>query len=200
MVNIFIGLICVGVGSLYSFLGYALARILLPILGFFTGVALVLLTFGSGIFANIVGFALGLGIAWLAYFFLPARMIVVGVAISLSMFTTIMATLSFSREAIVAVVLGMAVLLGAVAMLSFLRKYVIITATALAGASIITTGILFLIPDLIPPGSISVGQVLIAHRQFPTIVFLLWIPLAVIGILGQYRHFKEAKELERDEA
>lgn len=199
VVNIFIGLICIGTGALFSFLGYLLSRILLPILAFFSGLIVISL-FAEGLINTILGVAVGLGLAWLSYFFLPVRMIMTGLALGLLLPGVLMGALSFSPEVIAFVAAIAAIIFGSIALLPFIRKYIIIAATALAGASLITVGILYVIPNLIPPGSVSVGQVLLAFSDFPLIVFIIWIPVAALGLIYQYRTFRDTESMEEDEA
>lgn len=187
-------------GLAFCFLGYRVFLVLLPIWGFFAGFWLgaqaIALLLGSGFLATTtsfaVGFAVGLVFAVLSYLFFVVGVAIVAGAIGAALGTGLMAALGFDTGLLVTLVGLVSAIVVAVVTLWFnIQKYVIIVATALAGANLIVLSPLLLfgqvtLDELEAAGS-SIGPIL----RDSWFWLIIWMALAVFGVVVQIRANRE---------
>jgi Domain of unknown function (DUF4203) len=193
----FFALLCAGLiamlfGLAVCFVGYRFFIILLPIWGFFFGLAFGAQTmqalFGTGAFATVtswvVGFIVGGVFAVLSYLFYAVAVAVIagslGYALTVGLLTGIGMNMNF-----IVWVIGMAVAI-ALIFVTFrfnLQKWVIVVATAVLGAATIagTIGLMFN-----PAASMLENPVKAVLATSPLLAILA-IVLAIAGIVVQAR-------------
>jgi hypothetical protein len=193
----FLEVACVGVlallfGLAVCFAGYRLFLMLLPIWGFFVGFAVgagvVTALFGQGFLSTVTGwvsgFAVGLVFAVLSYFFY-----IVGVALFSGSVGYALGAglvhLFFPNSLLIAFIVGIvgALIVIALTLALNLQKVVIVTVTAIGGASAVLTSVLLFLGriQLADLGGNPVQPVL----RDSIFWFIIWIVLAAIGFGSQ---------------
>lgn len=190
------------IGLMFLFFGYPMFRILLPIWGFFAGVAIgvqgMQSIVGDGFIGLSMGFVLGLVfgavLAALAYFMYTLAVYLFGITVGYVIGSGLVMALGFNQgflSALVGVVVGIvfAVLFANMKM----PKYLIIFLTGAAGAMGVIMG-LFALFGAVPavPQSLALTSYLVSGSFFWVI---LWVVLAAIGILFQYALTQAVAEL-----
>lgn len=187
--SILIGIIAIIVGAIYTFLGYNLFRILLPIWGLFAGAAIgwtgTTQAFGTGFVATIIAIIIAILIALifaaLSWFFYSLAIVILGASLGYSLSIAILNSLGIDFV-ITNVMVGIvgAIILGTLAYAYNIRKYIVVLLTATAGASLIVVGLLVLL------GRVEVAELQHAQILNPIIKerFLWWSVWAVLAILG----------------
>lgn len=182
--QIVVGLLALLVGLAFTFVGYQLFLILLPVWGFFAGfffgAEVVSIVFGTGFLADVTGFVVGLifgvlfAIAsylwyWLAVTVLGAS---VGYAVGIGVAGFLGITGNFN------VVIGILVAIGFALLAIWLRlpKYLAILLTGIGGAFSAVGGVAVLLGK-IPTSAIASGS-------FGVVTDLSWIWLAAAVILA----------------
>jgi hypothetical protein len=197
------GALLLFLGGVVAFGGYRLFLVLLPIYGFFFGLAFgahsVQALFGDGFLSTtsswVVGFFVGLLFALLSYLFW-----IVAVAIAAgSLGYTLVASLFSLFDAdldvlvwIVGVAVGIVFAIGAVVL--NLQKAIVIVATALAGAWAIVGTFLFLFEPTTPEAIAEGGAKMILDDH--PLWFLIFAVVAVFGMVFQFR-VNRGYEIER---
>ena len=193
-------LMCAGLigsmfGLLLAFAGYRLFLVLLPIWGFFFGLALGADTmqalFGAGFLATVtswvVGFVVGAIFAALSYFFYMFAVAVVAGSLGYVVSAAILYAIGLNPGFLVWIV-NMIVAV-AVIFVTFrfnLQKWVIIIATSILGAGVVFGTFLML---FYPVANFMENPVRLALQASP-LLMILFIVLAVAGIVVQYRQNK----------
>jgi hypothetical protein len=169
---------------------------MLPIWGFFGGLWLgaytVTLIFGTGFLSTVTGLVVGIVVgligAVLSYLFYLAGVVIVAGALGGALGSGVMSALGFEPGLIMAIVtiISALVAVGLTLVLN-LQKYVIIILTAIAGAALVVLS-----------GMLAFGQVTVVELQvggnllqpiFQGSWFwgLVWLVLAVVGVVVQIR-------------
>ena len=151
MKDILIGVLAIGIGTLLCFAGYVVARITLPIWGFFVG----FLMGASGVsdalnsqflgttLGIVVGLVMGLVFGLLAYFFFSLAIVLLGASLGYWLGTGFITMIGFDKgflSATVGITLGVA--FAVLAIIINAPKYYLIIATSLSGAVAIVGGVL----------------------------------------------------------
>ena len=190
-------------GSLIAFAGYRLFLILLPIYGFFFGLAFgahtVQALFGDGFLSTttswVVGFFAGLLFALLSYLFWAFAVAVVagslGYALVAGFFSLFGADLDVLVW-IVGVVVG--TVFGIAALVLNLQKAIVIVATAFVGAWTIVGTFLFLFTSATPKSIAESGAKMVLDDH--PLWFLIFAVVAALGMIFQFR-INRNYEIER---
>ena len=149
--DILFGILAIGIGGLLLFSGYRLARILLPLWGFFAGFTIGAAGAADALGQNFLGTTMGIVIglvfgvvfALFAYFFYSLAVVLLGASLGYWLGTGFMALLGLDKgflSATVGIVIGVVFALLAIGF--NVAKYLLIALTALAGAVAVVNGIL----------------------------------------------------------
>ena len=196
----FFTLMCAGLigsmfGLLLAFAGYRLFLVLLPIWGFFFGLALGADTmqalFGAGFLATVtswvVGFVVGAIFALLSYLFYMFAVAVVAGSLGYVVSAAILYGIGLNPGFLVWIInMIVAVVFIFVTIRFNLQKWVIIIATSILGAGVVFGTFLML---FYPVANFMENPVRLALQASP-LLMLLFIVLAVAGIVVQYRQNK----------
>lgn len=193
MRDVLFGLLAIAAGGLFCFAGFAAFRIVIPLWGAFVGFAL-----GAGIVAAadegflrtglswLVGLAVALVFALLAYLFYEIAVVLATASIGIALGTTLMVALGIDwtwAVAIVAVAGG--ILLAVLAVAVNLPLVLLIVLSAFGGASAITTGLMLLF------GTIDTAD--FDHDRVTAEAgdhwwwYVVYLGLAVAGVVTQVR-------------
>jgi hypothetical protein len=170
----FAGIIAVLVGLAVCFLGYRLFRLLLPLAGLVFGFALgaLLVPAGQWLPAIIIGLAVGIFFALLAWLFWSAAVIMGGAMLGLGFGWTVGAAFFAPGPLPAAIALAFGILFGV--LFAVLRKPAIMLSTAAWGAATCVYGLGLLAPYFR------------LDRRPHLIATLVIIALAVAGFFVQY--------------
>lgn len=197
-VAIFAGL----VGLAFCFFGYQLFRIILPIWAFFiglwAGMEAVSGLFGAGFLSGslglIVGFGFGLLLACIAYFVYSLAVVIFGATVGFALGQGFILLFGFDKGPLswtVGVIV--AVVFAGLFVLAKFPKIFIIILTAFAGAMVVISGVLMLF-GVVPDAPMWFGLTsAIVHNSF--LWSLVWIVLAVLGMVFQYALSEEKEAL-----
>jgi hypothetical protein len=186
------GLIGILFGLALCFAGYRLFLILLPIWGFFFGLALGAQTiqaiFGQAFLATItswvVGFIVGGIFAVLAYLFYIAAVAIIAGALGYTTVVGILLAIGLQMGFIVWLIGIVAGVLLAIVTLRFnLAKWIIIIATSVLGAATIVGAILMM---FVPAAQILENPVRAVLNASP-LTAILFIVVAVLGVIAQIK-------------
>ena len=171
--------------------------------GFWLGAYAVSLILGTGFLATttglVVGFVVGIIGAVLSYLFYMVGVLIIAGAFGGALGSGIMSALGFDPGLIMAIVTIVSALVAAgLTLLLNLQKYVIIVLTAMAGAVLVVLA-----------GMLVFGQVTVADLQaggnFIQPIFqgswfwgIVWLVLAVVGVVVQIRANRTYVFHERD--
>jgi hypothetical protein len=196
LATITLALFAVLLGAAFLLAGYRFFLVMLPIWGFFGGLWLgaytVALIFGTGFLATTTGLVVGVVVgiigAVLSYLFYLVGVVIIAAALGGTLGSGIMGALGFDPGLVTAIVAIVSALVAvALTLLLNLQKYVIIVLTAIAGAALVVLS-----------GMLVFGQVTVADLQaggnllqpiFQGSWFwgLVWLVLAVVGVVVQIR-------------
>lgn len=190
--DIIVGLLAIAAGLAFCFRGYLLMRLVIPIWGFFVGFAL-----GAGMIAAvtdraflgtvlawIVGLALGLLFAFIAYTYYAVAIVLAMASIGYLLGTALMVALDVEWNwLIVTVGIIVGLLLAVAAIVGDLPTTLLTVLTAMGGATAIVGGIMLLVNrlDVEDLGDDAVTSTINASWGW----WLLYLVLAVAGILAQ---------------
>lgn len=194
MQEVLLGLVILLLGLGVCFFGLRAWFIMLPIFGaisgFFVGATGVASLFGGGFLGNTLGFVAGLVVALvfavLAYFFWYFGAILAAGSVGALIGSGLMEAIGINLGVIVwivALVVGVIFALGAL-MLN-LPVYIVLVNTALGGAAAAITGLLLMF-DRVNFGDLGGGPAW-AAGGLEWLWTLLWIALAIVGMLVQLR-------------
>jgi hypothetical protein len=190
------GLILLLIGLAFTFYGYRLFLVMLPIWGFFAGFWLganaLMLLFGDGFLATttgwIVGFVVGLLVALLSYLFYFLGVALVAGIIGYGLGAGLMGLFGLTGGLLVFIVGILFALVVIVLTLALnLQKYVVIALTALGG------GVASIVAVLVMFGQLSLqmlreqGDAIQAVASASMLWLVLALVLAIIGIVWQIR-------------
>lgn len=153
MKEAFFAIISVLLGLALTFGGYRLARVIIPLWGFFAGFTLgasgtsdaLNSTFIGTTLGIVVGFFVGLLFALLAYFFFSLAIILFTASLGYWLGTSIVLFFGFNKgflSATVGIILG--IVFGLVALFGNFTKYYLMIVTAFGGAVVAFGGVLLL--------------------------------------------------------
>jgi Domain of unknown function (DUF4203) len=193
----FLGLACAGLigilfGLVLAFAGYRFFLVLLPIFGFFFGLAFgaqaIQALFGQAFLATVtswvVGFIVGLVFAVLSYLFYLFAVALIAGALGYAVVVGLVQAIGLPMGWLLWLIGVAAGIILAVVTLRFnLQKWVIIIATSVLGAGAIV-GTMVLLFNPAAQFLQNPVRVALATSPFMVIVFLL---VAVLGIIGQVR-------------
>jgi hypothetical protein len=188
------GMVLLFLGSLIAFAGYRMFLILLPIYGFFFGVALgahsVQALFGDGFLSTttswVVGFFVGLVFAVLSYLFWVVAVAIAAGSLGYSLVTGLFSLFGVDLGVLVwtlGVAAGIIVAFAALAL--NLQKAVVIVATALLGAWAIVGTFLFLFGTATPEAIADSGAKMILDDH--PLWFIIFAVVAGFGMVFQFR-------------
>jgi hypothetical protein len=184
------------VGAAFCFAGYRIFLVMLPIWGFFAGFWIgaegTALIFGGGFLATttgwVVGFILGLIFALLSYLFYFIGVAIVAAGFGAALGSGIMQAIGFEPGFIVALVAVAAAIAVAVLTLALnLQKYALIIITAVGGANALLVSGLLLLGRVEMETLKGAGNSIKPILQDSWFWLLVWLILALAGILVQVR-------------
>jgi hypothetical protein len=193
----FLALACAGLigilfGLVLAFAGYRFFLILLPIFGFFFGLAFgaqaIQALFGQAFLATVtswvVGFIVGLVFAVLSYLFYMVAVALIAGALGYAVTVGLVMAIGLPMGWLLWLIgVAVGVILAIVTLRFNIQKWVIIIATSILGAAaIVETMVLLFNPAA--QALANPVQVALKTSPFMVIVFLL---VAVLGIIGQVR-------------
>lgn len=194
MDTIVVGIVAVVIGALLCFRGYVTMRLIISLFGAFVGFLL-----GAGLVAGITASPFGqLAISWLvgfvgavifgvlAYFSYQVAVVIGMAGIGFTIGTSLMAAFGVtSGFAVFAVGVIAGVLLAVLAITTNLPAVILVLLTALAGASLATSGVMII------AGAVGVNQLIGEGATDPTTSGWGWLALyavlAILGIVAQLR-------------
>jgi Domain of unknown function (DUF4203) len=191
-------LLCAGVivflfGLVLCFAGYKFFLVLLPIWGFFFGLALGAQTmqalFGVGPFATVtswvVGFIVGALFAVLSYMFYIVAVAIIAGSLGYFVAVGILMAIGLNMGFLVWLIgIVAAIALAIVTLMFNLQKWVIIIATALLGAGVVFGGFYVLYNPLAQ----FMDNPVKAFLSSSPLLMILAIALAVFGFIVQYQN------------
>jgi hypothetical protein len=193
----FISLACAGIiacifGLTLTFAGYRLFIFLLPIWGFFFGLALgaqsIQAIFGDAFLSTVtswvVGFVVGAVFAVLSYLFWVAAVAVIAGSLGYALAVGILTGIGMDFGLVVWIVgIVAAIALAAVTIMLNLQKWVIIIATSVLGAGAVvgTFAVLF------NPWTTAVANPIKTALNTSPLLAILFVVMAIAGIYSQYR-------------
>lgn len=190
------GLIASIFGALMCFFGYRLFLFLLPIWGFFFGLSLgaqsMQALFGTGFLASVtswvVGFVIGLIFALLSYLFYMAAVAIIGGSLGYMVVVGILLAIGMPMGFLVwliGIIAGIA--MAVVTLVLNLQKWVVIIATAVAGAAVIF-GSYFMI--FFPHATLLENPIRAYLSNAPLLAIMALIT-AVVGVVFQIRSTRQ---------
>jgi hypothetical protein len=194
MSDILIGLLAVAVGALIAARGYLAMRLIIPVwgafTGFFVGAGIVGAVTGDGFLSTVVGWLVGLAVAMvfalLAYLYYELSVVIAMGAIGFSLGTAAMVALGVSWSWVI-VLVGVlaAVFLAGIAIVGDLPMVILMVLSALAGASTVVFGLMlvFGVIDLGDLDSAATTQAVDDDWWWYAISILV----AAVGIAAQFR-------------
>jgi hypothetical protein len=199
---VFVSLLLLVFGALFSLAGYRLFVLLLPLWGFFAGFLVTAQAiqdlFGGGFLATtsswVFGFLFGLVFAVAAYFFYYAAIVILAATVGFELGTGLMIGLHVHSGLLQFIVgLVVAAALTAAVMLLNVPKLSIVVLSALAGASMVLAGILLALGRIALPalGGGYVGAFIRASWFWA----LVYLAIVAVGIVAQMR-VPDAYQLE----
>jgi hypothetical protein len=194
MEDVVVGVIAILIGALFCFRGWLMLRILIPIwgafAGFLLGAGLVASIGNAGFLSTVLGWVVGVAVALvfalIAYLYYEVSVVVAMAAIGFSIATTALVALgvTWSWVLILAGVL-LAVLLAFVAIVGDLPMVILAVLSAMAGASTIVGGAMLVlgVVDLADFTSEATTQRLDDDWWW----YAIYVVLVIAGILAQMR-------------
>lgn len=198
MKDLLIGLLASGIGLALVFGGYRIARILIPIWGFFAGFLMgasgVSDALNSGFLGTtmgiVVGLIIGLVFALLAYFFFSLSIILLGATIGYWLGTGFITALGFDKgflSAMVGITIG--VVLAIVSIVINAPKIYLIAITSFGGALATVGGVLVILNKI----QIESFSYVVSNQNISLPVFwgIILATLTIIGVVFQAKNNKD---------
>jgi hypothetical protein len=187
-----IGLIAILVGLLACLAGYAVFRVVLPILGFFVGLGLgaqlASSLFGEPYLGSLLSWAIaivvGLVIATIAFVWWYVSVAVTIGGLGYAIGYGIAAGLGAEPSLLVVAGIVVAVIFALVALLLRVPIFIVIVVTAFWGASALIGGVLILL-NRIQPEQLRNGSLDVVIQNTP-LWLAVWIGLGIVGVLVQW--------------
>jgi hypothetical protein len=205
--DILVGLVLAIIGLAVCFFGLRFWFIILPIFGaitgFFIGARAMQDLFGTGFLATasswIVGIIIGIALALLSWFIWYAGAIILAGAVGASLFSGILFAIwsnPWGAALIIAGVIG-AIIFAIGALVLNLPIYIVIVNSALGGASLAIAGLLAIL-GRVQTNELASGATVavVDEARFQGAGWLwviLWIVLAILGIIYQLRSIAEVQ-------
>jgi hypothetical protein len=196
MNTILVALFALVLGGFFLLWGYRIFLVMLPIWGFFAGFWLgaqtTSLLFGAGFLATttgwVVGFVIGLIFALLSYFFYIFGVALIAAAIGGALVTGFLGLFGLESGLILLLAaLAGAVVVAGVTIVYNIQKYVIIILTAVGGANALVLSVLLLFGRVSIDDLSAAGNAIRPVLQDSWFWAIVWIVLAVAGIIFQIR-------------
>ncbi|HEX9259038.1 MAG TPA: DUF4203 domain-containing protein [Acidimicrobiales bacterium] len=200
MEDVIYGLIAIVAGAIFCFRGFLALRLIIPIWGFFVGFSV-----GAGLIANItdegflssvlgwvVGFAVAVCFAVLAYLYYAVSVVIAMGAIGFTLGASLMMALDVTWTwviVLVGVVVGVA--LAGASIVADLPLLLLMILSSLAGASAITGGVMLLVGAIETQDFTDEG--IIGRADDPWWWYVIYIVLAIAGIIAQARMVEDLK-------
>ena len=203
MKEVFFALISVLLGLGLAFGGYRLARIIIPLWGFFAGFTLgasgtsdaLNSSFIGTTLGIVVGFFVGLLFALLAYFFFSLAIILFTASLGYWLGTSLVLFFGFNKgflSATVGIILG--IVFGLVALFGNFTKYYLMIVTAFGGAVVAFGGVMLLF------GKIELDAFnYAAASQAVSSSWFLALAALVVGVIGLVFQLQTNKQYELEE-
>lgn len=197
------GLIGILFGTMLTFAGYRLFMVLLPVWGFFFGLAFgaqtVQVLFGQAFLATItswvVGFIVGAVFAVLAYLFYLLAVAIIAGSLGYSAAVGILLAIGLPMGFVVWLIgIVVAVLLAIVTIRFNLQKYVIIIATSILGAATIVGAIVL----MFNPAETFLANPVKAILNTSPLAAILYLLVVVLGVFAQIRQNQSSSVEEYD--
>ena len=193
----FLALACAGLigilfGLVLAFAGYKFFLILLPIFGFFFGLAFgaqaIQALFGQAFLATVtswvVGFVVGLVFAVLSYLFYVIAVALIGGALGYAVIVGLGSAIGLQMGFLLWLIALAAGVVMAIVTLRFnLQKWVIIIATSVLGAGAIVGTMVLLFN---PAAEFMQSPVKVALKTSPFMV-IVFLVVAILGVIAQVR-------------
>jgi len=193
----FLALACAGLigilfGLVLAFAGYRFFLILLPIFGFFFGLAFgaqaIQALFGQAFLATVtswvVGFVVGLVFAVLSYLFYVIAVALIGGALGYAVIVGLGSAIGLQMGFLLWLIALAAGVVMAIVTLRFnLQKWVIIIATSVLGAGAIVGTMVLLFN---PAAEFMQSPVKVALKTSPFMV-IVFLVVAILGVIAQVR-------------
>jgi len=193
----FLGLACAGLigilfGLVLAFAGYRFFLILLPIFGFFFGLAFgaqaIQALFGQAFLATVtswvVGFVVGMVFAVLSYLFYVIAVALIGGALGYAVVVGLGSAIGLQMGFLLWLIALAAGVVMAIVTLRFnLQKWVIIIATSVLGAGAIVGTMVLLFN---PAAEFMQSPVKVALKTSPFMV-IVFLAVAILGVIAQVR-------------
>lgn len=152
MRDVLFALLAIAAGAVFCFAGFAAFRFVIPLWGAFVGFALgagIVATAGDGFLRTtlswLVGLALALVFALLAYLVYEVAVVLATASIGIALGTSLMVALGIDWTWVIAIVaVAAGILLAVLAIRVNLPLVLLIVLSALAGAGAVTTGLMLL--------------------------------------------------------
>ena len=196
MNTILVALFALVLGGFFLLWGYRIFLVMLPIWGFFAGFWLgaqtTSLLFGAGFLATttgwVVGFFAGLLFALLSYFFYMFGVALIAAAAGAALVIGFFGLFGLESGLLlfIAALIGAVVVAGLTIVLN-LQKYVIIILTAVGGANALILSVLLLFGRVSIDDLSAAGNAIRPVLQDSWFWAIVWIVLAVAGIVFQIR-------------
>ena len=190
------GLLLLLIGLAFTFYGYRLFLVMLPIWGFFAGFWLganaLMLLFGNGFLATttgwIVGFVVGLLVALLSYLFYFLGVAIVAGIIGYGLGASFMGLFGLEGGLLVfGVGVVVALIVIVLTLVLNLQKYVVILLTALGGGVASVVAALVMLNQVSLQALSESGNALTAIADVSQIWLVVALALAIVGIIWQIR-------------
>ena len=206
MNDIALGVLAIVVGLAFCFRGYLAMRIVIPLWGLFSGLAL-----GAGVVSGmtdhpflgtalgwVVGIGIGLVFGALAYLYFEVMVMVGLVAIGFLLGSSLMVALNVTWTWVVVLVgISFGVLLGVFAIAADMPMVVLTVLTAFAGSSATLVGVMLLVGKL---HTTDLDQAEVSrHIQHSPAWWIAYVVLALVGIGVQVRFLDSMRRSLRDE-
>lgn len=189
--GLFGGILIILFGIVNCFFGYIYFRLLLGIWGFFMGGALGLSLVSDSapvvvLAAGLIGAVLG---ALLIYLLFRVGVLLIGALLGYALTAALLAALGVNENILLLALVG-AVIFGVLALV--MNRAFIIVLTAFSGASALITGASLLLDAERITTAFIERRFAPVFEDTPLIVGLIWLLLAVAGIVVQYRSLNSA--------
>lgn len=206
MEDVLLGLLAIGVGSLFCFRGYLTMRLVIPAWGAFSGflfgAGLVDRWTGDGFLAGVLAWLVGLGVAvlfgLLAYTYVEVAVVLAMAAVGFVLGAGLMVALDV-RWSWTVVLVGMlsGVALAVVAVVGRLPMILLTVLTALGGATTTVAGVMLLTGSL---GADDLDSTAVVARIEDSVGWwVLCAVLALAGIVLQLRALDDVRRTVREQ-
>ena len=184
------GVLIILFGVVNCFFGYGIFRLLLGIWGFLLGggLALNLVSDAPPVTILVVGAVGAVVGALLIYFLFRVGLFIIGTILGYTLTVALLTALGISENVLLLALVG-ALVFGLLALL--MDRVFIIVLTAFSGASTIVTGVSLLLDPQRVTQIISAGEFGPAFAETPALVGVIWLLLAISGMMVQYRSLED---------